>query len=190
MIIDYKNFIAGNYIDAVVCDNMITYFENCKYKTRGNVSKENELKTDFSIKKSTDLHIQLHNNDKEIMAYYSELNKVLESYKKLYPYSNTIHGNWAINEDWNIQRYKPNEGFYKWHTERRDLSNSARHLVFMTYLNDVNDGGETEFYHQKLKVKPKKGLTLIWGADWTFVHRGIPSKTETKYIATGWYSYS
>ena len=60
----------------------------------------------------------------------------------------------------------------------------------MTYLNTVNDGGETEFIYQKLKVKPETGLTLIWGADWTFTHRGITSKTETKYITTGWYSYS
>ena len=60
----------------------------------------------------------------------------------------------------------------------------------MTYLNDVTDGGETEFMYQKLKIKPKKGLTLIWPADWTHTHRGIPSMTQVKYIATGWYCYS
>ena len=60
----------------------------------------------------------------------------------------------------------------------------------MFYLNDVEDEGETEFYYQKLKVKPKKGLTLIWPADWTHTHRGIPSKTQEKYIATGWYSFT
>jgi len=59
----------------------------------------------------------------------------------------------------------------------------------MTYLNDIKEGGETEFYYQKLKIKPETGLTLIWGTDWTTTHRGIPSKTETKYIATGWYSF-
>jgi hypothetical protein len=59
----------------------------------------------------------------------------------------------------------------------------------MTYLNDVNDGGETHFYHQELKVQPRKGLTLIWPADWTYTHRGIASPTEDKYIVTGWYSY-
>ena len=62
-------------------------------------------------------------------------------------------------------------------------------MVFMTYLNDVTDGGETEFYHQQLKIKPKKGLTVIWPAGYTHVHRGITSNTETKYIATGWYGY-
>ena len=41
----------------------------------------------------------------------------------------------------------------------------------------------------KIKVKPEKGLTLIWPADWTFTHRGVPSSTETKYIVTGWFNY-
>ena len=60
----------------------------------------------------------------------------------------------------------------------------------MTYLNDVTHKGETEFFHQKIKIKPEKGLTLIWPTDWTFTHRGIPSPTEEKYIVTGWFEYS
>jgi hypothetical protein len=59
----------------------------------------------------------------------------------------------------------------------------------MTYLNDINDGGETEFLYQNIKIKPKKGLTLIFPADWTFTHRGIASSTEEKFIVTGWYNY-
>ncbi len=77
-----------------------------------------------------------------------------------------------------------------WHTERcshkGDLS--TRHLVFMTYLNDVTDKGETEFMHQKMAVQPRKGLTVIWPADWTHTHRGVPSPSQDKYIATGWYN--
>ena len=59
----------------------------------------------------------------------------------------------------------------------------------MTYLNDVTDQGETEWLHQNLKIKPKKGLTIFWPTDWTFVHRGITSPSQEKYIATGWYNY-
>ena len=59
----------------------------------------------------------------------------------------------------------------------------------MTYLNDVNDGGETEFIHQGMQIHPEKGKTLIWPADWTHTHRGIPSPTETKYIVTGWFNF-
>ena len=59
----------------------------------------------------------------------------------------------------------------------------------MTYLNDVSDGGETEFFHQKLKVKPVKGKTVLWPTDFTHLHRGITSPTEDKYIATGWFNF-
>ena len=59
----------------------------------------------------------------------------------------------------------------------------------MTYLNDIEDGGETEFLYQKIKVKPRKGLTLIWPVDWTHTHRGIVSPSQEKTIITGWYEF-
>ena len=58
----------------------------------------------------------------------------------------------------------------------------------MTYLNDVPDGG-TEFLYQNIKTKAQKGLTLIWPAHFTHTHRGIVSKTQPKYIITGWWSF-
>ena len=56
----------------------------------------------------------------------------------------------------------------------------------MTYLNDVSEGGETEFPMFGLKVKPEMGKTLIWPAEWTHAHLGAIVKTGKKYIITGW----
>lgn len=61
-------------------------------------------------------------------------------------------------------------------------------MVFMTYLNNVKDGG-TEFLNQKLKTKAEKGLTLLWPSDWTHTHRGIITESQDKYILTGWLNY-
>ena len=69
------------------------------------------------------------------------------------------------------------------------LPSAIRHLAFMTYLNDVQDEGGTEFYYQRLKSPARKGLTLIWPVDWTHLHRGVVSPTEEKYIITGWFSF-
>ena len=196
---DSDNFIAGGYIDEKVCDNLISYFEKCKYKEEGKVGTTPPINSKSlptinddvinNVKKSTDLGIQHINKDKEPADYMRELDKVLELYKIKYKYCDVGQGRWTLVENWNIQRYFPGEGFYEFHTERIGLDSSDRHMVFMTYLNDVTDGGETEFYHQQLKIKPKKGLTVIWPAGYTHVHRGITSNTETKYIATGWYGY-
>ena len=56
----------------------------------------------------------------------------------------------------------------------------------MTYLNDVENDGETEFLHYGLKIKPESGKTIIWPAEWTHAHAGEILKVETKYIITGW----
>ena len=61
--------------------------------------------------------------------------------------------------------------------------------MFMTYLNDVTDAGQTEFKIQKRKVNARRGKTLIWPVDWTHTHRGIVSPTQSKYIVGGWFSY-
>ena len=56
----------------------------------------------------------------------------------------------------------------------------------MTYLNDVKKGGETEWYYQNLKIKPEKGLTVIWPSEWTHAHQGQIITKGSKYIITGW----
>jgi hypothetical protein len=180
-----NNFIAGWYIKPKVCDNLIMLFEKNLNKVPGLIAGEIDTKR----KKSTDLPINPQSNEPEIKAYYKELNKVFKKYKNKYTHSDKGHDGWAITENWNIQKYNPGEGYFELHCERCGLQTSLRHLVFMTYLNDVTDKGQTEWHYQKLKVKPKKGLTIIWGTDWTFMHKGIVSPTQTKYIATGWCSY-
>jgi hypothetical protein len=59
----------------------------------------------------------------------------------------------------------------------------------MVYLNTVNDGGHTEFYYQNHFEDPVQGKLVIWPSDWTHLHRGIVSETETKYILTGWFDH-
>ena len=66
-----------------------------------------------------------------------------------------------------------------------NIASSSRLFAWMTYLNTVKDGGETEFHYFDVKVKPIKGLTIIWPSEWTHLHKGSVTN-ETKYIITGW----
>lgn len=172
--------------DTKFCDDLINYFEKSDEKKQGITRKGTP---DLSIKNSTDLTV-LNADSEEIQNYLYELGFCLKQYIEKFPYCNH-YAPFTITEPFNIQKYEPNQGYFAWHTERAEITPPLcnRHLVFMTYLNDVTDGGQTEFYHQKMKVQPEKGLTLIWPADWTHTHRGITSPTQVKYIVTGWMNY-
>ena len=181
-----NNFIDTFYINKKVCKNLLNYFNKNIHLTKKG-SSYGEIKT----KKSTDLSINSNSTEVEVIEYLKELNKCLKKYKKKYPVLNYNLSYWGITEDFNIQKYKKNEGFPSWHIEHgnQTLTHSKRMLVFMTYLNDVSIDGETEWKYQKLKVKPKIGLTVFWPPYWTHLHRGIISKKEEKTIVTGWYSF-
>jgi hypothetical protein len=178
-------FIAGWYFDDTnVCDSIIQWFSNIDPIT-GHKMPVKDWDGGLTATYSA--------CDKEQFCYkpyLAQLSTVFHYYIKKFPWSDMYAPSSLEQQKFNVQHYAPNEGFTRWHTERTGQpENSFRHLVFMTYLNDVTDGGETEFVHQKIKVKPEKGLTLVWPADWTHTHRGIPSPSENKYIATGWLRY-
>ncbi len=89
------------------------------------------------------------------------------------------------------QKYRAGEGGYPyWHSEvyPQKGHNDALHrvLLFMFYLNDVDDGGETEFFYQDRKIKPSKGDMVIAPAYFTHTHRGCIPKSNDKYILTSW----
>jgi hypothetical protein len=86
-----------------------------------------------------------------------------------------------------IQHTPIGGGFHDWHCEQEGGGASTRSLVWMIYLNDVDDGGETEFLYQHAKVKPKKGCLVIWPAGITHPHRGNPPYSNEKWVVTGWF---
>ena len=85
-----------------------------------------------------------------------------------------------------LQKTEPTQGYHMFHGENINWNVSDRTLAWMVYLNDVEEGGETEWLYQQRKIKPTKGTVCIWPGSFTHLHRGNPPMSE-KYIATGWY---
>ena len=91
----------------------------------------------------------------------------------------------------NIQKYISGQGGYPhWHCEvyptTGNYESLHRTLLWTTYLNDNFEEGETDFFHQRMKVVPKAGSMLIAPAGFTHTHRGLRPKNGHKYIATSW----
>ncbi|WP_369742731.1 2OG-Fe(II) oxygenase [Pseudidiomarina sp. PP-1MA] len=89
------------------------------------------------------------------------------------------------------QKYAQGRGNYNyWHCEVFPEKNSTealhRTLLFMFYLNDVEQGGSTDFYYQQRSIQPKQGRMVIAPGYFTHTHRGTVPVSNDKYILTSW----
>ena len=176
----YHNQFIGTYYNAFsskFCDNIINEFKNQKnYHLRRNALGG----ADKGIRDTATLLL-----NHKLKWYFNKVvtSKILPLYLYVYHYT----PNFLFIDDWKIQRTKPTEGYHVFHSEwnfqpiYRD-----RILAYTLYLNDIEDGGETEFLYQSLRVKPQKGMLCIFPAYFTHTHRGNPPLSKTKYIMTGW----
>lgn len=176
------------------CNDVIDLFEESPLKQAGAFRLNDEVIQKHDVKKSTDISFNpTFLQDPVWGEPLKYLVNVVEDNISNYVFKhNTAFekmDDFRLDTSFNIQRYEPGEAFYGWHCERAGLPASGRVLVWMTYLNTVNDGGGTQFYYQGHTEKPEQGKILIWPTDWTHLHRGIPSLTEKKYIFTGWYTH-
>ena len=143
-------------LDTSVCNDLIDQFEAHTWlQVPGKVGVQQQVSSDGLIqeteyKKSTDLGVTDQVADSpafrpSILKLFEFLNEQVDDYKKSYTILDEV-APWGIREKFNIQRYKPNEGYYAWHSEYHphiDLVDK-RCLAWMVYLNDVDSAG-TEF---------------------------------------------
>ena len=88
-----------------------------------------------------------------------------------------------------LQKTLPGEGYHVWHYESDNRERSGRVAAWGLYLNTVDEGGETEWLYQSVRVPATKGTLAIWPAGYTHTHRGNPPLSGEKYLLTGWIEY-
>lgn len=59
-----------------------------------------------------------------------------------------------------------------------------RYMVFLWYLNDVEEGGETRFVDLDFAVQARKGRLLMFPPFWMYQHAGMPPVSNAKYIVS------
>jgi prolyl 4-hydroxylase len=181
------NFIGSWLIEPrSLCDDLITYFEAHPEKQKKGVAGQG---VSLDIKKSVDISISPHDvgllGNEVFKSYFDALFACHKDYLTQWPFFAEVAQKLEIGP-FNIQRYHAGEHFQHVHTERYSVDTLQRVLAWMTYLNDMDDGGSTFFTHYDLEIQPRKGLTLIWPAEWTHAHRGNVVASGSKYIITGW----
>ena len=186
-----NNFVGvyDNYITQEECNKAIKLYEN-----------ENKFKNTFSRINAENASI-LQKQDQQFFANSNNLNVWWEDLKPMIvnfdlAWKNYIQTTGAKDAYGGqpyhytvlkIQKTLPTEGYHVWHVEHGDETDTAlRAFVFSIYLNDVDEGGETEFLHFSRRIKPKTGRIVIWPASFPYLHRGNPPLSGDKYILTSW----
>ena len=182
--VDDHILVLKQFVPKNECEKLIKNFESSPEKEDG---KFGLSLTDYSIKKCTELWYSFYCEEKDRNCVNEYLPLAFKKYNEKYSLHKTLDP-LCVADFFKVQKYLPFEGFFNLHCENVRY-NSVRVLAWMIYLNDVTDGGYTEFPHQEKKFQPRVGDLLIWPAYFTHKHRGIISKTQTKYIATGWFEY-
>lgn len=144
-------------------------------------------------KNSRDVELGVYHSYRDLLF---EVNGYLQECYNLYMNKYWQIGQYLSKHDvtaWQIQKYnaKDNGGYHSFHIENSGVHNMRRVMAYIIYLNDIDEGGETEFLHQNIRVKPEVGKVVIFPAYFTHVHRGNPVLSgQDKYIMTGWLEYA
>ena len=188
--IKIENFIGiyDNFIPPTFCDDLINYFESkSKFgKSFDRLSSENAPmieKKDHTVPLS---HYSIDDWFEEFKPFFANIDIAISNYSTHTGLKDIVKDklNYTM---FRIQKTMPGEGYHVWHVEQSNgFGYIHRVLAFTVYLNDVTDGGETEFLHQSVRVKPVKGRIVVWPASFPYVHRGNPPLKGEKYILTSW----
>ena len=144
----FKNFMSNKLIEGYV-----DYFNKCEQEGAVYPRKVDEtLVSDNGIDTIRDLNVSMTYVNKPFIEMFFK--EVYPLYVKKYSYLKQLAKHYILEVK--IQKTKVGEGYHFWHCENAEMKSRNRILAFMVYLNDVTEGGETEFLYQKCRFKPEK----------------------------------
>ena len=196
--VEHKDFIGyyRNLYPTGYCEHLINEFNRLE---EGGVGA-NRQKSENSARHRKDdyqIGIELRNHSLKTFQekdscdlFFQGLQACYDNYTEKY---SVLKDNGEIRGTvMKMQRTSPGGGYHVWHSEQGPGNQARRVLVYMVYLNSLedNDGGETEFLYQRTRIKPEENLMLLWPAAYTHAHRGNPVLSDKhKYVVTGWFYY-
>ena len=189
--VSIKNFIGvyDNYITKEECNKAIKVFEN-QSKFNNTLNRLHFERSPVTEKQDQQFFADPGNID----IWWNELKSLMVNFDLAWThYKDNVGAQDAYLDipfaftSMKIQKTLPTEGYHVWHIEHGNtMDTSMRGFVFSVYLNDVEEGGETEFLNFSQRVKPKTGRIVIWPAAFPYLHRGNPPLSGEKYILTSW----
>jgi hypothetical protein len=187
-ILEYSDFVESSF-----CEHTMQYFRDME---KAGFAEDRTTLEGFKKHQVDDTNIALHAQyTVNMMNTQSLTSEFLGNFwAKAYPlYAKTF----SVLQDiephkiflLKCQKNLVGQAYHNWHFETGSRQNSGRILTFILYLNDVIDGGETEFLYYPKRVKPEQGKLILFPGSFTHTHRGNPPISNEKYVLTGWVEF-
>ena len=174
-------FHVRGLISEALCSKCIKLYEQDPRKHSGyTASAGGEKQLEVDVKVSTDLSVE---TEGVWAPVFTELHSaVTAAVQAIRAQCSALQVAPLQCTGYKIQHYRKNEGHFKWHFDALGPGGWDRQLAVIVYLNTVEEGGETCFYRQDLKIKPVAGDALFFPTFWTHMHCGEIPKSGDKYI--------
>jgi len=186
--------VFDNTVTNEYCDFLIDFFD--RMQNMGKSVNRQDHDNVNSLQKENSMYFYMTETDPLILNQrQAQLSSFTEAIKNCYwlyveKYGAVESlGRHILNPDIKMQKTLPGEGYHMWHCEVASIPSARRLLLCMLYLNDVDEGGETEFLYQHKRIKPVKGRVVICPTAFTHTHRGNPPLNTAKYMINGWMEF-
>lgn len=169
-----------NVLSEAACDDLVALY-------KANINKHEKYNeeltpkfTQFNFTVNQNLNPNLHQ-----YVLYESL-KSIEKYKNIVKETSFWPNDYGF-EHFRIKHYQNgNNDQFADHVDAIDIDSMKRFFAFFWYLNDVEEGGETEFLNFNLKVKPKKGTLFMFPPLWLYPHKGNPPISNEKFLLSSY----
>lgn len=173
-----KPTLIRNFLSASDCDKLIEYVEKASCLERSEVKEETSVKS----KSRTSSTCFVSDDQSPVASAFRAQVERLTGIPR------------AHFEDVQVVKYLPGQKYEAhYDVNKDDPRDEIRQVTVLVYLNDDFEGGETEFPEAKVKVKPEKGMAVVWeNVDATgkvlpcALHAALPVKRGVKYACTVW----
>ena len=181
-----ENFVKiyDNVIDEESCKGLIEKFEELQDKHEIVNIEDKEDRISFNqivLTKNEEWKTVNDGMMKLFQAYIAQYKKECNISEQMWPEKCGF-------ETIRMKRYLANDyDRFDYHVDVRDYATARRFLAFFIYLNDVEEGGETEFLFGR--VKPKMGRLVMFPPMWPWFHAGQKPVSGTKYFIQSYCHY-
>ena len=169
MVEDRGVAVFENAFSPTYCKTLINLYQ--KMEAAGAVSTRREAGENISetFKEDTSWGPHFSYVEGDIsLEMYKECRETLNVFwGSLYPqyrakYGSLDNASSHVTRDIKLQKTLPGQGYHVWHYEHDSKKYSSRIMAWILYLDDVKEGGETEFLYLQKRIAPKAGTLILF----------------------------